>query len=162
MYSYPGPRPCGGGARRGSGNALPGGRLGECRAADAAGPASRARPGRPVPGLLRHAVYPGHLGPRGRRRDRGAPLMTDPFTLGCRHVLVTGAGQGIGRCIALTFAEHGAGTIVVNDLLPDRADAVAAEIRDAGGQALAVAARVHDLAPVEAVAEGTRQRDAPS
>ena len=87
--------------------------------------------------------------------------MTDPFTLGGRHVLVTGAGQGIGRCIALTFAEHGAGTIVVNDLLRDRADAVAAEIRDAGGQALAVAADVTDLAAVEAMAEVTRQLDAP-
>ncbi|HEX9530493.1 MAG TPA: SDR family NAD(P)-dependent oxidoreductase [Acidimicrobiales bacterium] len=86
---------------------------------------------------------------------------SDPFTLGGRHALVTGAGQGIGRCIALTFAEHGAGTIVVNDLFQDRADAVAAEIRDAGGRAVAVAADVTDLAAVEAMAEVTRQLDAP-
>ena len=86
---------------------------------------------------------------------------SDPFTLGGRHALVTGAGQGIGRCIALTFAEHGAGTIVVNDLFQDRADAVAAEIRDAGGRAVAVAADVTDLAAVEAMAEVTRGLDAP-
>jgi 3-oxoacyl-[acyl-carrier protein] reductase len=86
---------------------------------------------------------------------------SDPFTLGGRHALVTGAGQGIGRCIALTFAEHGAGTIVVNDLFQDRADAVAAEIRDAGGRAVAVAADVTDPAAVEAMAEVTRRLDAP-
>src|SRR5258708_5147910 len=60
-----------------------------------------------------------------------------------------------------TSFEGAARTSVVNDLRPDGADAVAAEIRDAGGQALAVAADVPDLAAVEAMAEVTRQLDAP-
>jgi 2-hydroxycyclohexanecarboxyl-CoA dehydrogenase len=87
--------------------------------------------------------------------------MTDPFTLGGRHVLVTGAGQGVGRAIALLLAGHDAGTIVVNDLFQDRADTVAAEIREAGGRALAVAADVTDPAAVQAMADATRHLDAP-
>ena len=42
--------------------------------------------------------------------------------------MVTGAGQGVGRGIALAFAESGAGGIVVNDFHADRASAVVAEI----------------------------------
>ena len=51
-----------------------------------------------------------------------------------RTVLVTGAGQGVGRQIALHCAAHGA-TVVVNDYHAERAAAVAAEIGD--GRALA-------------------------
>jgi NAD(P)-dependent dehydrogenase (short-subunit alcohol dehydrogenase family) len=54
-----------------------------------------------------------------------------------RHVVVTGAGRGIGRALALRFAEEGARAVVVSDLDPETADAVAQET---GG--LAVAADV--------------------
>ncbi len=57
--------------------------------------------------------------------------------------LVTGAGSGIGRAIALRFAEVGA-RVAVNDLLDERADAVVAEIQAAGGQAMAVPTDVSD------------------
>jgi 3-oxoacyl-[acyl-carrier protein] reductase len=87
--------------------------------------------------------------------------MTNPFSLSGRHVLVTGAGQGVGRRIALTLAEHDAGTVVVNDLFQDRADAVTAEIRDAGGQAMAVVADVTDPAAVEQMAKVTQGLDGP-
>lgn len=42
--------------------------------------------------------------------------------------LVTGAGQGVGRAVALTFAENGARAIVVNDIVAERAQQVAEEI----------------------------------
>ena len=44
-----------------------------------------------------------------------------------QNVVVTGAGQGIGRALAARFATEGA-RVVVNDLNPDTADTVAGEI----------------------------------
>ncbi len=49
--------------------------------------------------------------------------------------LVTGAGRGIGRCVALKLASEGA-RVVVNDLDQEPADQVVAEIREAGGAAV--------------------------
>jgi 3-oxoacyl-[acyl-carrier protein] reductase len=51
--------------------------------------------------------------------------------------LITGSGRGIGRAIALKLASEGA-RVVVNDLDAAPGDAVAAEIKAAGGQAVAV------------------------
>jgi 3-oxoacyl-[acyl-carrier protein] reductase len=50
--------------------------------------------------------------------------------------LITGSGRGIGRSIALKLASEGA-SVVVNDLDDAPAQEVAAEIRAAGGQAVA-------------------------
>jgi 2-hydroxycyclohexanecarboxyl-CoA dehydrogenase len=66
--------------------------------------------------------------------------------------VVTGAGQGVGREIAIQLAAHGAGTVIVNDLFADRADAVVEEIRRAGGSAQALVADVTDPAAVAALA----------
>lgn len=66
-----------------------------------------------------------------------------------RVCLVTGAGQGIGRQVALHFARSDADAIVVNDFHSDRADAVVAEIKALGGRAMAIAADVTDRAAVE-------------
>jgi NAD(P)-dependent dehydrogenase (short-subunit alcohol dehydrogenase family) len=71
--------------------------------------------------------------------------------------IVTGAGQGLGRTHALALAEHGA-RLVVNDLGgPDgvsaNAEAVAAEIREAGGEAIANGANVADYDQVQAMVE---------
>lgn len=66
-------------------------------------------------------------------------------TLDGKVVVITGAGGGIGRAEAILFAREGA-RVVVNDLgcardgtgaSPDAADAVVAEIRAAGGEAVA-------------------------
>jgi len=51
--------------------------------------------------------------------------------------LVTGSGRGIGKAIALKLASEGA-RLVVNDLDAAPGDAVAEEIRQAGGEAIAV------------------------
>ena len=51
--------------------------------------------------------------------------------------LITGSGRGIGRAIALKLASEGA-RVVVNDLDAAPGDAVADEIRAAGGEAIAV------------------------
>jgi 3-oxoacyl-ACP reductase-like protein len=45
-----------------------------------------------------------------------------------KTALVTGAGKGLGAAIAQRFAEQGA-TVLVNDLMPDDAQAVARQIR---------------------------------
>jgi NAD(P)-dependent dehydrogenase (short-subunit alcohol dehydrogenase family) len=52
-----------------------------------------------------------------------------------KHVVVTGAGSGIGRACAVRFAAEGAARVVVADLDLERAEAVAAEL---GGSAVRV------------------------
>jgi len=64
-----------------------------------------------------------------------------------RVVVVTGAGQGIGRAHALAFAADGA-RVVVNDVGP-AAEEVAAQVRDAGGEAVASTGDVSDWAYAE-------------
>lgn len=65
-------------------------------------------------------------------------------------VVITGAGAGLGRDYALHMARLGA-RVVVNDLNPAPAQAVADEIAAAGGRALAVAADVADADAVAAM-----------
>ena len=60
-----------------------------------------------------------------------------------RVVIVTGAGQGLGRAHALAFAEAGS-SVVVNDYAAESAEAVAAEIVAAGGRAVVAAGDVAD------------------
>jgi len=77
--------------------------------------------------------------------------MTDILDLAGRVALVTGAGQGVGRQIALHLAAHNAGGVIVNDYVLDRAEAVAEEIRTGGAKALAVQADVSQPDSVKAM-----------
>jgi 2-hydroxycyclohexanecarboxyl-CoA dehydrogenase len=66
--------------------------------------------------------------------------------------IVTGAGQGIGKAIALRLSKEGAGVAVV-DLNPDTAEATAREITGAGGKAIAIKADVSNSAQVNEMAK---------
>ena len=84
--------------------------------------------------------------------------MTDILDLGGRVALVTGSGQGVGRQIALHLGAHNAGAVVCNDYVLERAEAVAEEIRAAGGKALALQADVSNHEGVKAmVARATEE-----
>ena len=77
----------------------------------------------------------------------------DPCDLTGRVVLVTGAGQGVGRAIAHRCAELGA-TVVVNDFYRDRANRVAAELAGQGHPASAAGGDVTDFEAVRAMVAG--------
>lgn len=66
-----------------------------------------------------------------------------------RVAFVTGAGQGVGRRISLELAEEGC-KVAVNDFFIERADAVVAEIRAAGGQAHAAVGDITNEVAVKA------------
>src|ERR1700704_4718303 len=83
--------------------------------------------------------------------------VTDILDLGGRVALVTGAGQGVGRQIALHLARHGAGGVAVNDYRLERAEAVVEEIHAAGGKAIAVQADVSDFDSVKDMAARVEQ-----
>jgi len=60
-----------------------------------------------------------------------------------KNVVITGAGGGLGRAYAIEVARHGA-AVVVNDIDVAAATAVADEIAQAGGRAIAHAGSVAD------------------
>jgi len=77
-------------------------------------------------------------------------LAADDFDLTGRVALVTGASRGIGRSIALALARHGAAVVVASRRLPG-CEAVAAEIRAAGGKASAHACHIGEPAQITAL-----------
>jgi NAD(P)-dependent dehydrogenase (short-subunit alcohol dehydrogenase family) len=69
-----------------------------------------------------------------------------------KAALVTGAGAGIGREIALWLARAGA-AVAVNDIDPDRARRTADEIGDEAGKAVIAPANVRDPQQVSAMVD---------
>lgn len=71
-----------------------------------------------------------------------------------RVALVTGAGSGIGKSVALQLAAAGA-SVAAQDLRIDAAQAVADEIVGAGGSAVAISGDVSDPATSKAIVADT-------
>ena len=84
--------------------------------------------------------------------------MSNILDLDGRIALVTGGGQGVGRQIALHLAAHNASAVVVNDFVLERAEAVAEEIKEAGGKAIALQADVSNHDNVKEMVSKTEER----
>lgn len=80
----------------------------------------------------------------------------DRFRLDGHAAVVTGAGRGIGRAIALALAEAGA-DVVVSARRTHEIEAVAGEVRDRGRKGVAVTADMLDMKQIEALAEQAQQ-----
>jgi NAD(P)-dependent dehydrogenase (short-subunit alcohol dehydrogenase family) len=71
--------------------------------------------------------------------------------------IVTGAGQGIGRAIALTLSQKGA-NLVVSDINSETAAKVAKEIESAGGKAISVMTDVSKVDEIKQLVIKTVQK----
>jgi 2-hydroxycyclohexanecarboxyl-CoA dehydrogenase len=76
-------------------------------------------------------------------------------SLNGRVAVVTGAGSGIGRAIALRLAEDTA-KVAIWDINLEGAEETAQMIRDSGGTAIAINADCSDKAAIKAAADQTR------
>jgi NAD(P)-dependent dehydrogenase (short-subunit alcohol dehydrogenase family) len=86
------------------------------------------------------------------------PAPENPFRLDGKLALVTGAGRGIGRAVALALAQAGA-ELVLNSRTPSELQAVAAEIEAHGGRARALPFDVTDSAAAKDAIAGLPRLD---
>ncbi|HXB95250.1 MAG TPA: SDR family NAD(P)-dependent oxidoreductase, partial [Puia sp.] len=80
------------------------------------------------------------------------------FSLSDKHTIVTGAGSGIGKAVALLLAKQGA-IVYVTDIQEENAREVAEEIIRNGGKAVAKAVDVSDQGKVDALFAGLPRLD---
>lgn len=77
--------------------------------------------------------------------------MSFKLSLENKVAIVTGGSRGIGRAIALEFAERGAAVVVNYNKSPESAEDVVKKIQEAGGKAAAFQADVSDFKQAEAL-----------
>ncbi|WP_263786698.1 SDR family oxidoreductase [Salinibacter grassmerensis] len=89
--------------------------------------------------------------------------MSDSFApdlLADQHVVVTGGGTGLGRAMALQFADLGA-TVTINGRRPDPLAETVSDIEEAGGAAEGIQCNVRDHEAVQAFFEEAEDRQGP-
>lgn len=85
-------------------------------------------------------------------------MLAKLFSLPGKVALITGASRGIGRSIALAFAEAGAKLAVSSrNKRPPELEKVAEQVRAMGGEALVIPAHVGKKAEVQKLVQGTLQ-----
>ena len=77
-----------------------------------------------------------------------------------RTAVVTGGGNGIGMGLAKELARQGA-KVAVADIIPENAEKVAAAIRDAGGEAMAVTCDVCERGSIDAMKNAVHETFGP-
>src|SRR5437764_864312 len=96
--------------------------------------------------------------PRKVKQDRGTASRLRPeggliMLLEGKVAVVTGGGRGIGAAICRVLAREGAAVAVNYSASREKAEQVARQITEAGGQALAVGADVQNTEAVQAMVE---------
>src|SRR3954454_3185098 len=82
--------------------------------------------------------------------------------LGDKTAVISGAAAGIGRAMALRFAQEGARGVVVSDIDGDGAERVAAEVGELrSGSSLGVACDVADRPQMQALISQAEERFGP-
>ena len=72
-------------------------------------------------------------------------LLPRAFSLEGRTALVTGASGGIGRALAIAYAEAGA-TVALNGITPEKLESARQAVADAGGRAVVLRQNVETVA----------------
>ena len=85
-------------------------------------------------------------------------LPTNLQTLSDQVAIVTGASRGIGKATALTLASQGAKVVVNYARSSEAADQVVAEIKEAGGEAIAIGADVSQADQVDEMVKQTKKQ----
>jgi NADP-dependent 3-hydroxy acid dehydrogenase YdfG len=76
------------------------------------------------------------------------PNTTNFFRLDNKIAIITGASRGIGKSIAIAYAQHGA-KVIVSSRKIDACQEVVNHIRTFGGEATATAANISDKSSLE-------------